>query len=158
MGLNTGHLHLWYQIIDGKRKVQTQIDESISTISGTGGVSERTLVLTIDGSLSAGDCVYATSARKWALSESDNGATMPCWGVVISTAGTDATVMLEGFATIGDYASSFTDGDIVYVGNTGRLTNTLPANGLYMQKMGYVTDTSIGRFEIDPDDTLIKTT
>jgi hypothetical protein len=156
MGLNTRPLHLWFQILDGKSKVQTQIDESIATISGTGG--ERELTLTIDGSLSTGDCAYATSARRWKLSQSDDGSTVPCWGVVTSTAGTDATVMLEGFANITDYIGSFTDGEIVYVGDDGRLTNTLPANGLYLQKMGYVVDTSIGRFEVDPDDTLVKTT
>jgi len=152
MGLDTGHLHLWYQILD-KRKVEDRLGD---TVSGTGG-GDRDLTYPVgSGSLNIGDCAYLTSSQQWELSKRNDGTTMPSWGVVTSTAGGDATVRLEGLVTLGDYAGTFTTGDLVYVNIDGKLIDNYPTEaGQYLQRMGFVYDGPDGKFEIDPDDTMI---
>jgi hypothetical protein len=60
MALDTGHLHLWYQILD-KRKIEDQLG---GTISGTGG--DRDLTYPVgSGSLNIGDCAYLTNSQQW---------------------------------------------------------------------------------------------
>ena len=156
MGLDTGHLHLWYQILDGKRQVEEMIDDAISTISGGAGDARDLTYPVGSGSLNIGDCCYLTSIQQWELSKRNDGSTMPSWGVVVSTAGSDATVRLEGLVSLSDYAGNFTTGDLVYVNIDGRLTDNYPTEtGQYLQRMGFVYDGPSGKFEIDPDDTMV---
>ena len=154
MSLDTGHYHMFYQILDGKKKVIDAIEDAVITVSGAG---DRELTYPVgSGSLNIGDCAYLTNSQTWELSKNDTGGTMPARGVVISTAGGDATVLLEGLAALTDYAGSFTTGDIIYVDIDGRLTtNYVSTAGRYLQRMGFVHNGPGGGFEIDPDDTMV---
>jgi ribosomal protein L21E len=152
MGLDTGHLHLWYQILD-KRKIEDRLPD---TVSGTGGGDRDLTYPVASGSLNIGDCSYLTTGQQWGLSKRNDGTTMPSWGVVITTATGTATVRLEGLVTLSDYAGSFTTGDLVYVNIDGRLTDNYPTEAAqYLQRMGFVYDGPDGKFEIDPDDTMV---
>lgn len=154
MSLDTGHYHMFYQILDGKKKVINAIEDAVITVSGVG---ERDLTYPVgSGSLNIGDCSYLTDSQQWELSKRDDGTTVPSWGVVTTTATGTATVRLEGLVTLNDYAGSFTTGDLVYVNIDGRLTDNYPTEaGQYLQRMGFVYDGPGGKFEIDPDDTMI---
>ena len=154
MSLDTGHYHMFYQILDGKKKVINAIEDAVITMSGVG---ERDLTYPVaSGSLNIGDCTYLTSGQQWGLSKRNDGTTMPSWGVVITTATGTATVRLEGLVTLSDYAGSFTTGDLVYVNIDGRLTDNYPTEAAqYLQRMGFVYDGPDGKFEIDPDDTMV---
>jgi hypothetical protein len=152
------HFHLWYQVLDGKSKVDGLIDDAITTISGILADDNRYLVYPVGGSLNIGDCAYLTASQEWELSKRDTASTMPAWGVVTRTHSGNADVLLEGLVTLTDYAGNFDNGDLIYVGLDGRLTNEYPTEsgtGQYLQRMGYVHDGPSGKFEIDPDDTLV---
>lgn len=155
MSLDTGHYHMFYQILDGKKRVLNAIEDAALTVSGVGGPRELTYPVG-SGSLNIGDCVYLTSTQKWELSKNDTGSTMPSRGVVTTTASGEATVLLEGLTTLTDYAGSFSTGDIIYVDIDGRLTTSyVTTAGRYLQRMGFVHDGPGGGFEIDPDDTMV---
>lgn len=95
--------------------------------------------------LTKGDPVYISgiSGNKTVVSKADaNDANkMPCFGIVDATVSANADCSVVTFGTLqGLDTSSFSEGDELYISNTGTLTTTAPTGeASQIQKIGKVT-------------------
>jgi hypothetical protein len=95
--------------------------------------------------LTKGDPVYISgiSGNKTVVSKADanNASKMPCFGIVDATVSANADCSVVTFGTLkGLDTSSFSEGDELFVSNTGTLTTTAPTGeSAQIQKIGKVT-------------------
>jgi len=122
--------------------VQTINAGSIGTVSAT-SISE-TCKNVSGGTLTIGTPVYqsgtAGQSMRVQAARADTAASMPAVGVLTSTLAYEAegTLVLTGFVK-GFDTSAFSEGDTLYIGATGGLTNVAPSgSGNLIQNIGKV--------------------